>query len=200
MHDIGGCLSGNEIPPWTEPHSSVSLYIWRFSLLCYTQTCLDKGVKSLIHDEAVRTGGGVKNAAVSLVGVRLVLVMLRSRLDLHSSLNSGDVLSGMCGEMRWRSGQWSGLWVYSLVHAHWEVMTRSYTRLLVNWLTMSPCGITLDYTEPGMKIFRFLPEFRFENSKSWVLNSKKSFRPAASNIGFRPIFRFPKSSPFSCLV
>ena len=52
----------------------------------------------------------------------------------------------------------------------------------------------------GMKIFRFLPEFLFENSKSWVLNSKKSFRPAASNIGLRPMFRFPNSSPFSCLI
>ena len=51
---------------------------------------------------------------------------------------------------------------------------------------------------PGMKIFRFLPKFRFENSESWVLNSKKSFRPAASKIG-RPMFRFPNSSPFSCL-
>ena len=59
-------------------------------------------------------------------------------------------------------------------------------------------GTTLELA--GMKIFRFLPEFRFEHSESWVLNSKKSFRPAASNIGLRPMFRFPNSSPFSCLI
>ena len=73
-----------------------------------------------------------------------------------------------------------------------------YSQISRKKITFKWLPVLQTLVNSGMKI-RFLPEFRFENSKSWVLNSKKLFRPAASNIGLRPMFRFPNSSPFSYL-